>query len=118
MTDGSDKPVEKKDPLKNLQTHTTENVLSRERNSIPGVLKQKRAINTIVRAVKDFYCGREETKDFLYDTYGYEASTCFDSEMERQKIDEIIPSLDHRTASRAKNTIDESLRATEDKINK
>ncbi len=116
MTDKSDKPVGKKDPLKNLQADTSENVLLNDWNKVPGALKMKKGANDLNKAIKTIIEGCQETKDFLYNKYGYEVASAFYNEMERQGFNDIIPSFDHKDTSRLKNMIDESFSGAKKKF--
>lgn len=114
MTDPPDKTPEKKDPLDNLRDDANGINLSKDIYQIPGISKQKKAINDIVDCIRDFHQGKDETAEYLQGALGHDVAAAYLDEMSRQKIYDILPSgFSHENASRAKNIVNDSLIAGE-----
>lgn len=114
MTFKSDKPVEKKDPLKNLQP---ENSLSSDINAIPGIVESKKETYELLNTQGRLFKAEQKTELWLLEMYGPDAQKAYVNVKERRKFSELIASqLTHEKVSRINNIRNDAIIAADKTI--
>lgn len=110
----SDKTVDGKDPLKNLQPEIS---LSSDINAIPGIFESKKETYGLLDAQGRLFKAEQKTELWLLEMHGYDVQQAYVNEKERRKFGELIAShLTHEKVSRINNIRHDAIIAAEKTI--